>query len=156
MRGAQGGRDVLGRIPAIGAGDVLDAADLDRGELIPPVGQPFQTTGDLLFQRDFAMHECAVQAARSLVFEAFADADETARRDGAATHLQQQRMRAVTTYATRVVADAARFAYSWAGSAGLRPGVIQRCFRDIHAGSQHIYVDNGTLTGYAQALLAEA
>jgi hypothetical protein len=32
--------------------------------------------------------------------------------------------------------------------------VLQRCFRDIHAGTQHIYVDNNTLTGYTQALLA--
>jgi hypothetical protein len=66
------------------------------------------------------------------------------------------RLRAATTYATHVATDAARFAYSWAGSAGLRPGVIQRCLRDMLAGSQHIYVDNGTLTGYAQLLLADA
>lgn len=107
-----------------------------------------------LFQYELALHECAMQAARALVFEAFADADATARAEGAASHEQQQRMRAVSTYATRVACDAAKFAYHWAGSAGLRPGVIQRCFRDLHAGAQHIYVDNNTLTGYAQALLA--
>jgi hypothetical protein len=32
--------------------------------------------------------------------------------------------------------------------------VVQRCFRDIHAGTQHLYVDNNTLTGYTQARLA--
>ncbi len=108
-----------------------------------------------LFQYELAMHDAAMRSARAGVFEAFADADATARTTGAATNLQQQRMRAVTTYATKIAADAARFAYTWAGSAGLRPGVMQRCFRDIHAGTQHIYVDNGTLTAYAQAMLAE-
>ena len=55
----------------------------------------------------------------------------------------------------RVAAEATRFAYSWAGSAGLRPGAIQRCFRDIHTGTQHIYVDNNTMTGYAQAVISD-
>ena len=108
-----------------------------------------------LFQYELAMHDSAMRSASAGVFDAFASADATVRSDGAATNLQQQRIRAVTTYATKVAADAARFAYTWAGSHGLRPGVIQRCFRDIHAGTQHIYVDNSTLTGYAQALLAE-
>ena len=64
-------------------------------------------------------------------------------------------MRQATTYATRIAADAARFAYTWAGTDALRnPSVLQRCFRDIHAGTQHIYVDNNTLTGYTQTLLA--
>jgi alkylation response protein AidB-like acyl-CoA dehydrogenase len=109
-----------------------------------------------LFQYELGVHDSAMRAARALVFETFAEADATARAEGAATNLQQQRMRAVTTWATHVAVDAATFAYRWAGSAGLRPGVIQRCFRDLHAGAQHIYVDNGTLTGYAQTLLAEA
>ncbi len=108
---------------------------------------------DPIFQYELATHDCALRAAKALVYESFAAADGTARADGAATHLQQQRLRAATTYATRVAADASRFAYTWAGSAGLRPGVIQRCFRDLHAGTQHIYVENNTLNGYGQALL---
>jgi hypothetical protein len=53
-------------------------------------------------------------------------------------------------------ADAARFSYTWAGTAALRNGsTLQRCFRDIHAGTQHVYVDNNTLTAYTQALLAD-
>ncbi len=73
-----------------------------------------------------------------------------------ASVVEQQRMRQATTYATRIAADAARFAYTWAGSSGLRsPSVVQRCFRDIHAGTQHLYVDNNTLTGYTEARLAD-
>ncbi len=117
----------------------------------------FATIGtEQLFQHDLGMHDCAMRAARAFVFEAFAEADAQARRGDVVGHTVQARLRAAATYATRVAADAARFAYSWAGSAGLRPGIIQRCLRDLLAGSQHIYVDNNTLTGYAAALLADA
>lgn len=108
-----------------------------------------------LFQHDFAMHDGAMRGARAFVLDAFADAEATAIRDGGPTLVQLQRMRAATTYATRVGADATRFAYTWGGSSGLRPGVLQRCFRDIHAGTQHVFVDNNTLTAYTEALLAE-
>lgn len=108
-----------------------------------------------LFPHDFAMHDAAVRAARSYVYESFRAAEAVALSDGVPSNEQQQRLRQATTYATRVVADAARFAYTWAGSTGLRsPSVVQRCFRDIHAGTQHLYVDNNTLSAYTQALLA--
>lgn len=108
-----------------------------------------------LFQHDFAMQDAAVRAARAFTYEAFAEAEAAVLDGGAATNEQQQRMRQATTYATRVAADAARFAYTWAGSTGLRqPSVVGRCFRDISAGTQHLFVDNNTLTAYTQALLA--
>ncbi len=108
-----------------------------------------------LFQHDFALHDAALRAARGYVFDAFAEAEAAARADGAPSIIESQRMRQATTYATRVAADAARFAYTWAGSTGLRsPSVIQRCFRDLSAGTQHLYVDNNTLTAYTQAVLA--
>ena len=108
-----------------------------------------------LFLHDFAMHDAVVRSARSYVYESFVAAEAAALAGDPPSVEQQQRMRQSTTYATRVVADAARFAYTWAGSSGLRnPSVVQRCFRDIHAGTQHLFVDNNTLTGYTQSLLA--
>jgi len=112
--------------------------------------------GQQIFQHDFAMHDAAMRAARAYVYESFAEVEAAVLSDGMASIEQQQRVRQCTTYATRVAADAARFAYTWAGSSGLRsPSVVQRCFRDIHAGTQHLYVDNNTLTGYTQARLAD-
>ncbi len=109
-----------------------------------------------LFQHDFAMHDAALGAARAYTFEAFTQAEAAARHDGAPSVIQGQRMRQATTYATRVAADAARFAYTWAGSSALRnPSAIQRCLRDLSAGTQHLYVDNNTLTAYTQAVLAD-
>jgi alkylation response protein AidB-like acyl-CoA dehydrogenase len=111
---------------------------------------------DRLFQHDYAMHDAALRAARAYVFEVFTDAEAVAVSGAVPSTVEQQRMRQATTYATRVAADAARFAYLWSGSSALRNGsVVQRCFRDIHAGTQHLYVDNDTLTAYTQALTAE-
>jgi alkylation response protein AidB-like acyl-CoA dehydrogenase len=107
-----------------------------------------------LFQHDFAMRDAAMRSARAYVIDVFGEAEAEAIAGGAPSLVLQQRMRQATTYATRVAADAARFAYTWAGTGALRGGVLQRCFRDIHAGTQHIYVDNNTLTAYTQALLS--
>jgi alkylation response protein AidB-like acyl-CoA dehydrogenase len=119
-------------------------------------GQFSPIVNEQLFQHDYAMQDAAMRAARSYVAEAFGEAEAAAVSGAIPGAVQQQRMRQATTYATRVAADAARFAYLWAGSNGLRNGsVVQRCFRDIHAGTQHIYVDNNTLTAYTTALAAE-
>jgi alkylation response protein AidB-like acyl-CoA dehydrogenase len=114
-------------------------------------------TAQQMFQHDFAMHDAAMRAASAYVYDSFGGAEASALAGVPCSFVEQQRMRQATTYATRVAADAARFAYTWAGTDALRnPSVLQRCFRDIHAATQHIYVDNNTLTGYTQALLAEA
>jgi alkylation response protein AidB-like acyl-CoA dehydrogenase len=108
-----------------------------------------------LFQHDFAMHDAAMRAARAYVYDVFGDAEATVVAGRPCSLVQQQRLRQATTYVTRVAAEAARFAYTWAGTDALRnPSVLQRCFRDIHAATQHIYVDNNTLTGYTQSLLS--
>ena len=120
------------------------------------MGQFAPVAGEQLFQHDFALHDAAVRAARAYVFDVFGASEAAALAGGAPSLVQQQRMRQATTYATRVAADAARFAYTWAGTSALRNGgTVQRCFRDIHAGTQHIYVDNNTLTAYTQALLSQ-
>jgi alkylation response protein AidB-like acyl-CoA dehydrogenase len=107
-----------------------------------------------LFQHDYAFHDAALLAARAFVVDVFGDAEETLRAGVEPSMLQLQRLRQATTYATRVSADAVRSAYLWAGSDALRsPSALQRCFRDIHAGTQHVFVDNNTLTATTQVLL---
>jgi indole-3-acetate monooxygenase len=108
-----------------------------------------------LFRHDFAQHDAAVRAAVLYTYDAFAAAQASVDAGTPLTPVTAQRMRQATTYVTRVAADAARFAYTWAGTNGLRNGnIIQRCFRDAHAATQHIFVDNNTYTDYAAAVLA--
>jgi len=106
-----------------------------------------------LFQHDFVFHEAALRAARAFAVEVFNDLQATVERGDAVTPEQAHRARQVTTYATRVAAEVVRFAYTWAATDALRPSALQRCFRDIHAATQHIFVDNSTLTAAAPVLL---
>jgi len=49
------------------------------------------------------------------------------------------------------------FAYMSSGSSGLRnPSVLQRCFRDMCVGTQHIYVDPRTFDEMGKGLLGVA
>jgi alkylation response protein AidB-like acyl-CoA dehydrogenase len=107
-----------------------------------------------LFQHELAVHDAAMHSARAYVAEVFGTAQAAVDAGDRPTPLETQRLRQATTYATRVAADATRFAYTWSGSDGLRnPSVLGRCFRDISAGTQHIFVDNSTLTDTAKLLL---
>ena len=107
-----------------------------------------------MFQHDWAYHDAAVRSARAYVYATFGAAEAEVVSGAPLGFETAARMRQAATYVTRVAADAARFAYTWAGSQGLRnPSVVQRCFRDIHAGTQHIFVDNNTLTGLTQTML---
>ena len=57
-------------------------------------------------------------------------------------------------YMTQVAQDVALFAYQWAGSHGLRnPSLVQRCFRDMFTGGQHIYVDRKSYEDVAKERL---
>lgn len=138
----------------VGARALAEVLQIARSKQRMGAFEPVATQPE--FQHEFALHDAAMRSARAYVFEAFGDAESAATNGAPCTPVQHQRMRQATTYATRVAADAARFAYHWAGTDALRnPSVLQRAFRDIHAGTQHIYVDGNTLTGYTQALLAE-
>ena len=52
-------------------------------------------------------------------------------------------------------ADIARQAYLLTGTRALRDGPIQRCFRDLHAGSQHFFASPSAAIDLATALLAD-
>ena len=51
---------------------------------------------------------------------------------------QHTMMRLALAHATWACRDVAQFVYASAGTVALRSGVIQRLFRDMHAGTQHI------------------
>jgi len=106
-----------------------------------------------LFRHDYAMHDAALRAARAFVFESFAVVQDVLEAGDDPSLVQRQRLRQATTYATRVATDAVRFAYTAAGTDALRPSVLQRCFRDLHAATQHLVVDNNTLTETTRVLL---
>ena len=110
------------------------------------MGATTPITEQQLFRHDFALQDAALRSARAYAFEVFADAYASVERGDALRPEQQMRARQATTYATRIAAEVVRFAYTWAGTDAFRASPLQRCFRDIHAATQHIFVDNATLT----------
>jgi alkylation response protein AidB-like acyl-CoA dehydrogenase len=108
-----------------------------------------------LFRHDFATMEGRLAAARAYVFDTFGAALETVTRGDDYTELQYQRIRQASTHVTRVAYEAVEFAYQWSGSKGLRePGPLGRVMRDMHAATQHVYIDTTTMVNAAPSLLA--
>jgi alkylation response protein AidB-like acyl-CoA dehydrogenase len=118
------------------------------------MGQSMVLADQERFQYELGKHDAAMNAARAFVFDVFGAAQM---RLDAGDHfdlVDLLPLRQATTWATDVAAEAVRFAYLSAGSDGLRnPSVIGRCFRDIHAATQHVVVDDSTLTQAGRALL---
>jgi len=92
------------------------------------------------FLEEYARAEGVYRAARALVFESWGDAWRTLERGDALTMRQHSLLRLGMVHATWAAHDVAMFVYRSAGTSGLRAGTIQRLFRDMHAGTQHLLV----------------
>ncbi|GAA3549470.1 acyl-CoA dehydrogenase family protein [Nonomuraea rosea] len=101
-------------------------------------GRPGQIAGSDAFHADFARAEAKFRAARALVRETWADA-ERALDSGQWLDVRQETMvRLVLNHVTSTIAEVARFVYASGGTSAVRDGLIQRLFRDVHAGTAHI------------------
>lgn len=107
------------------------------------------------FQVGYARAEGKVRAARAFVREAFAACEDAAARGEVPTDEERQLARLATSWGTEACAEAVEWAYRESGSDGLRePSVLGRCFRDMYAGTQHLFVSRKTLVDAATCLLA--
>ena len=112
-----------------------------------------------LFQYRYAQNYAAVEAARSLIRNV-TPAWEEADKAGVLDMEIRARARLAQCWATRIAAEAVDFAYHASGSDGLRnkggQNRLQRCFRDIHAGTQHRQIDDNIAIDCATVLLGVA
>ena len=109
------------------------------------------------FQSALARHEARLRAARAWCFEAFGAAEAEAASGGEIAQATRALVRLAATHVTEAAADAAEFAYRAGGSDALRiPSPLQRAWRDIHAGTQHLFVDERTWIDAARVLLGLA
>jgi alkylation response protein AidB-like acyl-CoA dehydrogenase len=90
------------------------------------------------FREEFAKAEGTFRAARALTYEVWGDVQETFARGDELTVHQQTLMRLSLINATWSVHEVARFVYAAGGTSALRAGDIQKLYRDIHAGTQHV------------------
>ena len=90
------------------------------------------------FQEGYAKAEATYRSARALVHETWIAVRESLASGRPPTTRQQTLMRLAMANATWSSHDVAEFVYKSAGTVALRRGTIQRLFRDMHAGTQHI------------------
>ena len=90
------------------------------------------------FQQSYAKAEGTYRAARALVFETWNDVQETMQRGSKLTTRQHTLMRLAMTQVTWAAQEVASFVYLHSGTNALRASTIQRLFRDMHAGTQHL------------------
>jgi alkylation response protein AidB-like acyl-CoA dehydrogenase len=108
---------------------------------------------DPLFQATYARAEGQLAAARSFSLAAIGALEEAAVAD-AVTAPVRAMARLATTHTAEAALEVAGAAFRFAGSTGLRNGsALQRCYRDLSAGEQHVFTDFNTYRDAGRLLL---
>ncbi len=108
------------------------------------------------FLESLGILESRFRAGRSWCHETFANAEAGIHKTGVIDPAAQVELRQATVFVTQEGADIVRQAYLLAGTTGLRSGALQRCFRDIHAGSQHFFASPASTLDFAKNLMTSA
>lgn len=90
-----------------------------------------------LFQESYGAAEAQYRAARALVYETWSEIRDALGRGEALTTRQMTLSRLALNHVTSAAAEICTFAYKTGGGVALRESALQRCFRDMFAGTQH-------------------
>ena len=90
------------------------------------------------FHQQYAKAEGTYRSARALVYETWGDVRHTLERGESLSTRQHTLIRLAMAHVTWSAHEVAMFAYASAGTVALRSGTLQRLFRDMHAGIQHV------------------
>ena len=121
---------------AMGVGRRLldELASLVQGK----AGRPGAQADSTAFQQGYAEAEARFRAARALVIETWTDLSKSLYAGDGVSVRQHTLIRLALTNITKALHEAANFVYLAGGTTALRDGTIQRLFRDVHAGTQHV------------------
>jgi alkylation response protein AidB-like acyl-CoA dehydrogenase len=97
------------------------------------------------FYAEYAQAEAKMRGARALLMQTWADNEETMDRGEPLSTHQESLTRLSLNHATWSAHDVCMTVYKWAGTTALREGDLQRYFRDMHAGTQHMSSGPGVL-----------
>lgn len=109
-----------------------------------------------MFQRSFAEVETKYRAARAFVYESWQSIAESVARGERATHEQIALVRLGMRHSHDVASEIATFAHKAARGASLRAGTMQRVYRDIHSGTQHLTLADEIERDCGRVLLGRA
>jgi alkylation response protein AidB-like acyl-CoA dehydrogenase len=105
------------------------------------------------FRQHFAEAEAKFRSARAFVYAAWDTISEEFAHGRTGSVEQWADIRLAMWQIHEVNSQITTFAHRAARGASLRPGVLQRCYRDAHAGSQHILLADQILQECGKALL---
>lgn len=108
------------------------------GKVRSGVGRSGTLANSDAFQEQYAKAEATYRSARALVYETWGDVTDTMARDEKLSVRQHTLIRLAMANVTWSCHDVAEFVYKAAGTVALRAGTMQRLFRDMHAGTQHV------------------
>jgi indole-3-acetate monooxygenase len=128
----------------------LAVSEPARSSRIPEIG------GNAAFRERYSQAEARFRAARALVIEAQSSIEATILGGEPMTTRQITLARLALNHVTTVVAEIGTFAYLYGGGISLRPSALQRCFRDIYTGTQHVTTGPAILQHIADELLGLA
>jgi alkylation response protein AidB-like acyl-CoA dehydrogenase len=90
------------------------------------------------FQEQYAKAEATYRSAKAYVYESWRDVMDSMDSGAAISVRQHTLIRSAMIHVTAASHQVAQFVYQSAGTQSLRAGTVQRLFRDMHAGTQHI------------------
>ena len=105
------------------------------------------------FQEKYARAEAQYRSTRALIYQAWNGLDETLAREEPATLEQIALIKLGFRYAHEVMSDICTFAYQGGGGVALRDSQIQRCYRDLHAGLQHVLLSDQIFADCGRVLM---
>ncbi|WP_236788222.1 acyl-CoA dehydrogenase [Amycolatopsis sp. GM8] len=101
-------------------------------------GTPGSTVDTGQFHAEYAQAEAKLRAAAAWTREVWADNEETLDRGELLSTEQETLTRLALNHTTWAVQAVGAAAYKWGGTTALRRGDLQRYFRDLNAGTQHV------------------
>lgn len=101
-------------------------------------GAPNAAVDTHQFYAEYAQAEAQVRAARAWAMDVWADNEATLDSGEQLSTEQETLSRLALNNTTWSVHAAGQAVYKWAATAALRRSALQRYFRDLHAGTQHV------------------
>jgi indole-3-acetate monooxygenase len=101
-------------------------------------GTPGASVDTGQFYAEYAQAEATLRTARAWAMEVWEDNEATLDAGDLLTTEQETLTRLMLNTTTWSVHEVGQTVYKWAATAALRRGDLQRFFRDLHAGTQHI------------------
>ena len=105
-----------------------------RGGMLPPL------SATQSYHEGYGRAEARLRASRAFIFDAWGDLQRSLDRGDAPATRQITLTRLALNHATSEIAELCAWAYRTAGGYALRESALQRCFRDVYAGTQHFLV----------------